>query len=142
MRNPADQPTGRVASAINLRALITHLQIMGAIITEALAEGQTAIDQLGAMDGNAIKLEQLRTALLHATNLLANAQIALPNIADLQRQIAAFMTYPAERITNDFGDQVRTHDHGQNQKVVVHAPRDAAAHSAFTLQPSQARGAA
>lgn len=113
---PAFQPTGRVAAALNIRALITHLQIMSAIITEALAEGQTAIGKLAALDGDAVKSEQLRTELLHATNLLANAQIALPKIETLQAQVTALMAFPVEQITSDFGAKVRTHDYGPNHR--------------------------
>ena len=106
----------RSAAAVKLRALITHLQIMLGIISEAQAEGQVAFEKIMLLEGEELLGEKLRTQLLHCTNLLANAKIAVPGIEELQRRIAKLTEFPAEQITSDFGAQVRTNNHGQYQR--------------------------
>lgn len=105
--------------AVQLRATITTIQILEAMLAEALKDGQVGITRLTAFASD--YLAKIQTQLLCATNLIAQARMTLPAIGEIERRIAALNApVPPENITNDFGDKVRTTEHGENLRQSDH----------------------
>lgn len=101
-------------AAFRLRSFLTSLQVIATFLDELQIEGQHAAEKIADLKGEENFGEKLRTQMLHVTNLIANAKVAMPGFAEIQRRIEKLLAFPPEKITGELGDKVRTHDHGDN----------------------------
>jgi hypothetical protein len=101
-------------TATQLRAAITGLQIMSVMLEEVQKDGQKALLAVQQPQADVVFCAKLATQIQHVINLIALARTELPGLAEIQRHIAALTAPVVERITNDFGDKMRTHGHGEN----------------------------